>query len=112
VTAMDHPKVWSLIDNFLDRIYPHDGEGVNLAVENINCIFDYLATLSNLKSSKKIHKTKDNEQWFDLDCKTMRKKIRQLSNQKHSQPNDADLRHQYCEEPKQYKNTLRKKREQ
>ncbi len=38
-------------------------------------------------------------------------KLRQLSNQKHRQPNNADLRHQYCEELKQYKNTLRKTRE-
>ena len=113
LTAISHPKVCLLIDNFLGRIYPHNQDGVNLAVENINYIFTYLANLSNLTFSKKIHKTtQENEKWFDLGCKTMRKKLRQLSNQKHRHPNNADLRHQYCEELKQYKSTLRKKREQ
>ncbi|XDV43935.1 hypothetical protein PO909_012319 [Leuciscus waleckii] len=113
LTAFDHPQVGLLMDNFMNYDYPHNEDGVNLAVENINYIFDYLATISNLKTTKKNHKQKQkNEKWFDSDCKRKKKNLRQLANQKHRQPDDSDLRLHYCEELKTYKNTLRKKKEQ
>ncbi|XP_048053738.1 uncharacterized protein LOC125272717 [Megalobrama amblycephala] len=83
-TAFDHPQVCLLMDNFIENIYPHNEDGINMAVENINYIFDYLATISNLKTTKKSHKQKEkNEKWFDLDCKKIKKNLRQLANQKH-----------------------------
>lgn len=44
------------MDKFIENIYPHNEYGINLAVENINDIDDYLATMSNLKTAKKTHK--------------------------------------------------------
>lgn len=55
-------------------------------LQNINYIFDYLATISNLKTTKKSHKQKET--------------ARQLANQKQRQPEDSDLRLHYCEELK------------
>ncbi len=46
------------MDNFIENIYPHNEYGVNLAVKNINDIFDNLATISNLKTTKKTHQQK------------------------------------------------------
>ncbi len=56
VTENGHPKVCLLLNNFVCRIYTHNRDGVNLAVQNRNYIFEYLANLSNLTFSKKIHK--------------------------------------------------------
>jgi len=62
------------MDNFIEYDYPHNEDGVNLAVENINYIFDYLAIISHLKTPKKNHKqNQKNEKWFDLDCKRIKK---------------------------------------
>ena len=113
ITAFCHPKVSQTIENILLNYYPHNTEGVNLAVEHINHTFDYLAEMSALQTHKKrTNMKKKDEKWFDLDCKIIRKKLRKLSNQKHRQPNSADLHLRYHEELKQYKKTLRKKKEQ
>ncbi len=53
---------------------------------------------------------KNDKNWFDQNCQTIRKKLRTLSNQKHNDPNNADIRHLYCETLKQYKHTLRTKK--
>ncbi len=63
-----------------------------------------MATISNLKTTKKTHKQKqENESWFDSDCKKIRKNLRQLANQKHRQPDSSDLCLHYYEELKKYK---------
>jgi hypothetical protein len=65
-----------------------NSEGVNLAVENLNGIFDLSASLSNLKNLKEKKK------------------------RKHRDPEHLSLRLHYGESLKQYRNTLRKKMEQ
>ena len=52
-------KIQSLLDNFLTKTYPQSKEGVNLAVWDINFIFDNLATLSKLNKSPKSQNKKD-----------------------------------------------------
>jgi hypothetical protein len=47
--AIDGRHVKSLLDNFLDKTFHCNSEGVNLAVENLNSIFDLSAFVSNLK---------------------------------------------------------------
>jgi hypothetical protein len=54
----------------------------------------------------------NNDKWFDEECKNLRKKIRSISNQKHRDPENLSLRLHYSDSPKQYRNTLRKKKEQ
>ena len=54
----------------------------------------------------------NNDKWFDEECKNLRKKLRNLSNQKHRDPENLSLRLHYGESLKQYRNTLRKKKEQ
>ena len=59
----------------------------------------------------KTKKTTD-DNWFDADCKIIRKKHRTLSNQKHRDRNNGELRLHYCETLKLYKRTLRSKKAQ
>ncbi len=54
--ALSSQKIQALIDNFLNNTYAHTNEGVNLAVKDINYIFEKSAKLSKLK--KKIDKIK------------------------------------------------------
>jgi hypothetical protein len=55
---------------------------------------------------------KNNDKCFDEECKNLRKKLRNLSNQKHRDPENLSLHLHYGESLKQYRNTLRKKKEQ
>ncbi len=86
-------------------------KGFNLAVKDINYIFEKSAKLSKLKTKngqKQI--LKNDKNWFDQTCQTIRKNLRTLSNQKHNDPNNAEIRHLYCATLKQYKHTLRTKK--
>uniref|UniRef100_A0A671YR74 ribonuclease H n=1 Tax=Sparus aurata TaxID=8175 RepID=A0A671YR74_SPAAU len=104
--------IQSLLDSFLVQSYPQNTEGVELCLVNINHVFHHLASLSNLKCKTKQPKKMNRERWFDSDCKTIRKTLRKVSNLKHRNPDSQELCLSYCETLKQYKNTLRTKKEQ
>lgn len=53
-----------------------------------------------------------NNKWFDTECKNLRKTVRKLSNEKHRDLDDHNLRCQYEATLKQYKYTLKTKKEQ
>ena len=110
--AIDTPKIQTLLDNFLDCKYSHSKESLNLAVNNINNIFRQTAKEAQLKLNKNKPKTVTDKKWFDTDCKMIRNNIRTLSNQKHRDPQNADLRFRYYETLKLYKRTLRLKKQQ
>ena len=104
-------QIQSLLDNFWDIILHCNSEGVNLAVEHLNSIFDLSASPSNLKISKRKRKKMDNnDKWFDGECKNRRKKLRNLSKQKHRDPENLSLH--YGESLNKYRNILGKKKEQ
>ncbi len=110
---LQDPKIQTLIDNFLNNTYAHTNEGVTLAVKYINYIFEKSAKLSKLKTKNwKNQILKKDKKWFDQTCQTIRKNLRTLSNQKHNDPNNAEIRHLYCATLKQYKHTLRTKKAQ
>ncbi|XP_037603419.1 uncharacterized protein LOC119475038 isoform X2 [Sebastes umbrosus] len=111
--AITHQTIQSQLGHFLSTSYHHSNGSLNQIVQDINNIFDNVANLSNLKKSHH-HRSKQpaNEKWFDTDCKHLRKTLRSLSNQKHRQPDDPELRLQYWETLKLYRRTLRTKREQ
>ena len=68
------------------------------------------AEVSELKMSRnKLIKNKD-DNWFDTECQNIRKQLRKLSNQKHRDALNPDLRLSYCETLKHYKLTLRTKK--
>jgi hypothetical protein len=85
-------------------------DGVNLAVESLNSIFDLSASLSNKKNSTK--QRNNNYKWFDEECKNLRKKLRNQCNQKHRDTYSLNLCLRYGKTLKQYSTILRKKKEQ
>lgn len=111
--AIAHPAIQSQLDHFLSTSYPHSIDGINQAVQDMNYIFDITADLSNLKKSQHHSSNQPtNEKWFDSDCRRLRRTLRKLSNQKHRQPDDHELRLQYWETLKLYRTTLRAKKKQ
>ena len=108
--AMVSEEIQSLLDSFLVQSYPQNAEGIELCLVNINHIFDHLASLSNLKCKTKQQKTMNRERGFDSDCKNIKKTLRKVSNLKRRNPDSQELRCSYCETLKQYKNTLRTKK--
>ena len=113
LSTISQQKIQVLLDKFLATPFPHNSEGTNLAVDKLNRIFEVSATLSNLKTTqRKAKRPHATEKWFDNDCKKLRKELRILSNQKHRDADNENIRHLYHEKLKQYRNTLRKKKEQ
>ena len=111
--AIRQIKVQSRLDQFLKRTFQKNKESVDSAVETINNIFDLTASLANLKiQNRRARKNNENDKWYDNDCKNLRKELRKLSNQKHRDPDNENTRLQYWEKLKQYKNTVRQKRDQ
>lgn len=113
--AVQQQQVQSLLDQFLGENFQCNSEDVNRAVEQLNHIFDLSASLANLKATNRnARKTKNNnnDKWFDNECKNLRKQLRNLSNQKHRDPDNQNIRIHYGETLKQYKNTVKNKRDQ
>ena len=112
--AIGHPTIQMKLDHFLSTLYTiHNKDGLNQAVGDINDIFDKTALLSNL--SKPHHHSSNkstHEKWFDSDCRCLRKTLRKLSNEKHRQPDNHELRLRYCESLKLYRKTLSTKKKQ
>ncbi len=84
-------------------------------MKHINDIFENIAKKANLNKTttykpKNRAKQKPSEKWFDHDCKRIRQELRLISNQKHKDPVDSELRLKHSELLKHYKNTLRQKK--
>jgi hypothetical protein len=111
--AIRQQQIQSLLNNFLDNTVHCDSAGVNLAVEHLNSIFDLSSSLSNQKySSRQAKKMNNNGKWFDEECKTLRKELNNLSNQKHRDTENLSTHLHNGESLKHYRNTLWKKKEQ
>jgi len=85
------------------------------AVGQVEAIYKAASTISlKLKQVKQINKKKAknicNKKWFDFDCKKARKELRQLSNQKHSNPLDSYIRKLYYHKLKNFKKLLKFKK--
>ena len=59
---MKQNHIETLLDNFLDQNFQCNNEGINMAVESLNKIFDISAWQSNLKVSNSQTKNKNNLQ--------------------------------------------------
>ncbi len=101
-----------LLDKFIINTYPQNKVGINLALKDITDIFHQSASMCNLKKSSKRKPKNTNEKWFDDECKRIRTTVRNLSNKKHRDPDNQELRLQYHEALKVYKQTLKAKKEE
>ncbi len=104
--AIESSEIKSLLHSFQIQEYPKNQFGINQAVKDINYIFYKTAQRSYMAILKPKTKKLDTDRWFDSECKALRKNLRSLSNQKHHQPENQDLRLLYCQALRQYKATL------
>ncbi len=110
-SAIESQTIKLLLDKFIINTYPQNKVGINLALKDITDIFHQSASMCNLKKSKRKPKN-TNEKWFDDECKRIRTTVRNLSNKKHRDPDNQELRLQYHEALKVYKQTLKAKKEE
>lgn len=111
--AIESQTIKLLLEKFILNTYSQNKLGINLALSDITKIFHQSASMCNLKNKSSKRKPKNTkEMWFDSECKNIRTTVRNLSNQKHRDPDNEELRHQYHEALRLYKQTLRVKKEE
>ena len=65
-----------------------------------------------LSSQKKSKRKPITKKWFDYDCKTLRSSLKKLSNKKHRNPLDTELRKEYHVQNKTFKKLENKQTQQ
>ena len=86
-----------------------DCEGINLATEQFTKVLIDTCTRS-LKVACPKKKPRRHKLWFDKDCAVPRKNLNMLSNKKHGNPYDANLRHDYHTTRKAFKKVIKCKK--
>lgn len=102
--------------SFLDTTYKYTEADISNAVENINNIFLETAKMSlKIRHGKcRSHRRRipvNNKKWFDKECNLTRVQLRKISNRKHRNPENEDIRKEYHDSLKTFKRLLKKKRE-
>jgi len=95
--------------NFEETDFNPNCEGVDLATEQFtNILIDTCARSLKVACPKK--KPRKHKLWFDKDCALLRKNLNLLSNRKHRNPYDANLRHDYHTTRKAFKKLFKGKK--
>uniref|UniRef100_A0A3B1JC70 ribonuclease H n=1 Tax=Astyanax mexicanus TaxID=7994 RepID=A0A3B1JC70_ASTMX len=111
IHALQSVNVSNKITNFINTDFENNKQSVNHAVSEINSIFHIASSMAELqKIKRKPGKKMKKEKWYDYECQSIRKELRKLSNLKHRQPEDQDLRKKYFDTLKQYKHSIRTKK--
>ena len=109
------PNIQQKIQHFLINEYSTNSDGIN------NCLNDFEdiileAGMKRLKIKKVTRRRKirntTNKKWFDKECRFKRHTVRKIANKKHKDPQNLNLRNSYHEVLKDYKNTLRRKKDE
>ena len=109
------PNIQQKIQNFLINEYSTNSDGIN------NCLNDFedIILEAGMKSLKikKVTRHREirnttNKKWFDKECRFKRHTVRKIENKKHKDPQNLNLRNSYHEVLKDYKNTLRLKKDE
>lgn len=111
--AISSPIISNMIHSFMIKDYNIDKESIEDAVNHVNMIYTTAAKnslkLKIIKRRKKLRPICE-KKWFDFDCRKTRKELRNLSNKKHSDPSNTEIRTQYNKKLKDFKNLLRMKK--
>ena len=104
----------SKLNQLINSPTPLSKEGINRFASEFQNILLHAATKS-LRIKKKKYRNKItnvcNKKWFDKECRLKRHKVRKLANQKHRDPLNLELRNEYHNALKIYKDTLKHKKE-
>ena len=102
------------VRNKLDLLFPHTHAETPCNVDNL--VKDFTEILNNscrkvlpIRRQKKINKnnSKHKQKWFNQDCHTLKKNLRNLGNLLTKCPNDTYLRHTIFSKRKEYKSLLK-----
>lgn len=109
--ALQSTHVQNMIDSFLLTSFSEEKTTTNLATEQLTKIFSTvvrkaLRKRENYRSKKEMA----NAGWFDKECQKVRKELRSLSNKKHRDPANQQIRATYQETLKMYKSLLIQKK--
>ena len=109
------PEIQRKMNEFVDSNFTNDLNGIN------KCLCEFQKIL--LETSKKCLKIKKSKlrrkitnvvqkKWFDKECRIKRHHLRKLSNLKHNDPTNTELRKTYHDALKSYKETLQMKQKE
>lgn len=110
--AISSVEITNSINMLLLKEFRPNSDDVNLAAEEISDIYNRAAKKANLlKNCKNVKRKPSKQKWFDHECREKRKILRQLSNKKHHDQKNTCVRQNYCEALKDYKFTIKKKKQ-
>ena len=98
-----------MISNFEKRSLELLGD-VNVAVAEFVKILKLAAKNSLQLGNVKKNRTRKSQIWYDIECHNLKKKLSHVSNQKHKNPLDENIRLDYHYLNKEYKGLLRGKK--
>ena len=108
------PETQELINNFLHCNYERSETGIDQAVADFQ---EILLRVAKRSLKRKVAKRRNhisnptNKKWFDKNCRIKRHAVRKLANLKRRDPTNSDIRTSYHETLSEYKQLLKKKRE-
>jgi len=109
--ALTLNEVQTKIRQFEEKEFEHSCNGVDLVTEEFTDILktDSLRSLK-LATNKKNRKRHSSQKWFDNECYISKRKLNRISNDKHRNPFDMNLRQQYHSVKKQFKKLTKSKK--
>ena len=101
----------SKLSLFEQTVFSSNSEGVELATEQFTNLLNEISSRSlRLTCRKKIHRNKISKKWFDNDCKLARRSLKVLSNKKHRNPHNKELRQEYHKSHRDYNKLIKLKK--
>ena len=107
------PKIFclQLLHLFESKRFDLSTTDVETATNQFTNIMTEAAKRSlKLSSQKKSKRKPITKKWFDYDCKTLRSSLKKLSNKKHRNPLDTELRKEYHVQNKTLKKLIKHKK--
>ena len=104
-----HPQI-SQIRLDSHEVYVVENIYIDLATEQFTKILIDTCTRSLKVACPKKKPISNHKLWFDKDCAFLRKNLNMLSNKKHLNPYDANLRHDYHTTRKAFKKLIKCKK--
>ena len=107
-------SIQNLKNLFMQNDFSETEDGIELALSSVNKIFFEAGKLSLRLINNCQRKRKPNiipKKWFDRECRTKRVQLRHISNKKHRDPQNAEIRSEYHDRLKNYKSILSRKKE-
>lgn len=109
--ALHSTHTENMIDSFLLTTFSVEKRSINSATKQLTQIFSTVVRKALRKRKNyRCKKETAKDAWFDKDCQKLRKELRSLSNKKHRDPANQQIRATYQETLKLYKSLLIQKK--